>query len=55
MVGERHQIHALALEEGIDLARIVIGFAAHMLEQGESAHPRVNGMEMQIAFHRLSR
>src|SRR5690242_7164649 len=53
MVGERDQAHAPSLENGVDFARIVIGFTADPLQEGEGAHPRVNGMDVQVAFHRI--
>ncbi len=54
VVGERDQIHAFALENGVDFPRIVVRFTANALQQGNSAHPRVDGVDVQIAFHQLS-
>ena len=53
MAGERDQIHAFVFENGVDFQRMVIRLAANAIQQGDGAHPRVNRMDVQVAFHRL--
>jgi hypothetical protein len=54
VVGKGDQIHAFALENGVDFRRIVVRFTANALEQGNGAHPRMDGVDVKVAFHRLS-
>jgi hypothetical protein len=51
VIGEREEIHAAALQEGINFLRIAITFAANLSDNRSrtgSGEVRVN---MQVAFH----
>ena len=50
---ERDHIHAFVFENGVDFQRMVIRLAANAIQQRDGAHPGVNRMDVQVAFHRI--
>src|SRR5580704_8333229 len=51
VVGERHEIHAAALQQGVDLFGIAVRFQAEGFEDRHRRRSREPRMDVQVAFH----
>ena len=51
VIGEREEVHAAALQQGIDVAGIAITFAAKISDKGGCGWSGEVGVNMQVASH----
>src|SRR5256885_3725120 len=51
VICQRDKVHAALFEPHIDIFRIAITFAGNKSQARGGAHPRVNGVDVQVALH----
>jgi hypothetical protein len=52
VIRDGHKVHPAEFEDFVGLFGVVIAFATEPFEEGNSALPRVNGMNVEVAPHR---